>query len=407
MAVQGVFCASLVILSLLSTCLSASLTVEVTVPLQPITVGGVLPIQCQISNMDHNSEFTVKIIRVNNGRTEELTSGIAYLPSSLEDRVFVTKRNMPRGIQVYFMTIVDITIVDRGEYFCKVLKFRGANYVTVAEDKSNVEIYHLPNSLYPQCSSTPTVIENMNENVQLKLTCVSANGVPAVNLRWIDNSYKEMFSWDRTLPGDDTVSAEIDLPTESSLHGSTYTCEMTSPGFPDVKRTCKIGPITMHPNFRPKEITHVQSGKDNFSSTDNCKNCGSSKKIVFLKVLIIGASMLCVLFLITTIIMAYLYHSKCSSSRSTRVRRRNNARSNSRNARNVVTTQRDGVYLSLQKSHERSSWYIPPSNTSSLDRTSQVFMTVDDPRDPGSGNKVQLPKEIFDELCRTLQPKKV
>ena len=408
MAVQGVFCASLVILSLLSACSSGPLKVDVTVPLQPITVGGVLPIQCQISNMDHNSDFTVKMFRVTNGRTEELTTGIAYIPSSLGNRVFVTKRNMPRGIHVYFMTIIDITVLDHGEYFCKVYKLRGADYVKVAEGSSNVEIYFLPNSLYPQCSSTPSVIENMNENVELKLKCVSANGVPTVNLRWIDNSNEEMFSWDRTHANDGTVSAETDIPTKSSLHGTTYTCEMTSPGFPDVKRTCKIGPITMHPNFRPKEtgIAHDQSGKNNLSSSDNCKNC-SSKKIVFLKVLIIGASMLCVLFLITTIIMAYLYHSKCSTSRGTKVRRRNNARRNSRNARNVVTTQRDGVYLSLQKSHERSSWYIPPSNTSSLDRTSQVFMTVDDPRDPGSGNKVQLPKEIFDELCRTLQPKKV
>ena len=311
MAVQGVFCASLVTLSLLSTCSSGSLKVDVTVPLQPVTVGGVLPIHCQISNMDHNSDFNVRMFRVTNGRTEVLTTDIAYT-SSLGNRVFVTRRSMPSGILVYFMTIIDITVLDHGEYFCKVYKLRGADYVKVAEGSSNVEIYFLPNSLYPQCSSTPTVIENMNEDSPLKLKCVSANGVPTVNLRWIDSS-NEMFSWDRTHANDGTVSAEIIIRTKSSLHGTTYTCEMTSPGFPDVKRTCKIGPITMHPNFRPNEtgitmhpnfrpnetgIAHDQSGKNNLSSSDNCKNC-SSKKIVFLKVLFIGASMLRVLLTVS------------------------------------------------------------------------------------------------------------
>ena len=51
-------------------------TVELTIPVHPVTVGGILAIKCQISNMEN--DHTVKMLRVINGRTEELATDIRY-----------------------------------------------------------------------------------------------------------------------------------------------------------------------------------------------------------------------------------------------------------------------------------------------------------------------------------------
>ena len=191
MAVLCILCALLVFLTVFSMSTSVTTTVEVTISVRPVTIGGILAIQCQIRNMEEG--YTVRMLRVVNGQTEEISNGITYIPSSLGQRVFVSKRTMPGGNTVYFMTITDVSLLDHGEYLCKVYGLSGGDYVKVAEGSNNVEIYFLPNSIYPQCQSTPAVTENMNENVELKLTCLSSKGSPAVNLGWIDNLNQEIF----------------------------------------------------------------------------------------------------------------------------------------------------------------------------------------------------------------------
>ena len=142
--------------------------------------------------------------------TEQLTSGSLYKESSLQQRIFLARRNTPGGITVFFATIVNASLLDGGEYFYKVYFLSGTDHVKVTEGSEDVDVYFLPYSIYPQCQSTPAVVENMNENVPLELTCISAKGNPAVELRWIDNSNQEISS--RSTAYDDTVSAEIIVP---------------------------------------------------------------------------------------------------------------------------------------------------------------------------------------------------
>ena len=78
------FCALPVLLYCIA--VSVSTKVEVSVPVHPVTVGGILAIQCKISDMDEN--HTVKMLRVTDESTEELTSGLRYSLPSLEHRVF-------------------------------------------------------------------------------------------------------------------------------------------------------------------------------------------------------------------------------------------------------------------------------------------------------------------------------
>ena len=370
-------------------------TVEVTVPVHPVVVGGILTIQCQIRGMQE--DHTVKMLRVINDRTEEIATDMRYDSLSLGERYFITKRTLAGSNMVYFMTIVGITTLDEGEYLFKVYSLSGGEYDKVAEGSTNVEIYHLPDSIYPQCYSSPAIRENLDENVELKLTCISAKGSPAVSLRWIDNSNQDMFS--RSIAKDDTVTSEFSRRTSVSLDRTLFICEMTSPGFPDFKRTCHIGPLTINKPTRndktvvvPPMIATQATKQNTLISTDCNRDCPEDNKytILYLSVATVGAAMLCAVFLITTIVMCYKYYNVSSEVRKTQTR-------------NI--TSFDGsepVYVSLQgrmepSIPERRSVYKEPDRSS-------TYMSVEDPNNPG--NKVLMPKEVFEEFYNSLSLKK-
>ena len=251
MAALSTFCVLLALLLFSMLPEIFATTVEVTVPVHPVTSGGILAIQCQILNMEE--DYIVKMFHVTKTSSQEMTTGMSYVASSFGQRIFLVRRNVPGGITVFFTTIVDVSILDQGEYLCRVYTLSGRDYVKVAEDAADVEIYFLPDSIYPQCQSEPVITENMQEDVQLKLTCISAKGAPAVSLRWIDNSNQEMFS--RTKSQGDTFFSEFNLRTSTSIHNTIFICEMTSAGFTDFKRTCKIGPITIRTNTHSQDTT--------------------------------------------------------------------------------------------------------------------------------------------------------
>ena len=373
--------------------------VEVTVQVNPVMVGGILPIQCKIS--DIADDHRVKILRVTDDQTEEIASGLDYFSSSFGQRVFITERRMSGGILMYFMTIIDISMLDKGEYYCQVYALSGADSVKVAEGLTNVEIYFLPDSIYPICDSTPAATQSLNVGAQLKLSCISAKGAPPVTLRWIDNSNQEISS--RSKIQDDTVSSESSLWTAPSHQNKVFICEMTSPGFQDIKRSCKIGPITIKKatqndniNVLPPVVTQPTKTKTVISN-DCSSECPKDNKytILYLSVSTVSAAILCVVFLTTTIIWCYKYHNISSEIGETQI--------------NITSCDgSEPVYVSLQKRQEpeRRSLYMEPERSAIYrepDRSS-TYMSVEDPNNPGS--KVLMPKEVFEEFYNSLRLKK-
>ncbi len=382
MAAVMVIGAVLWILRILSK--TEAVTVELTLPVHPVTVGGVLGIQCEIQNMEEGYEAS--LLRNTNGLTERLTSGITYVPSSLGQRVFVTERSMPGGIRVYFMTIVDTSLLDSGKYSCKVINLEELD--KFAEDSIDVEIFQLPDSIYPQCQSTPAEITNIRENVDLRFTCISSKGVPSADLRWKTTANLDIAS--RNQERDNTVSSEFYVRISKHHDGALFICEMTSSGFPDFMRTYQIGPITVQKGSQPSNKptsallpapvlpTKGTKQETDISCNTKCPS-GDNFTILYLSVATIGAGMLCLLFLTTTIIWCSKY---------------NKITAQARRSSEINVSPGDGsepVYVSLQRRPDEER------NT--------TFMTVEDPNNPG--NKVLMPKEVMDEFYRSLSLKKV
>lgn len=382
-AAIGVLCLMLIFASSLSKIEAA--TVRVTIPIQPVTVGGVLPIQCDIQ--DYENHHKMKMFRVINDQTEELTSDARYMSDVLGQRYFVTRKQMANRNMIYFMSIVDASVLDEGEYLCKVYTLTGGDYIKIAEGSIDAKLYFLPNIVYPQCTSTTSITRNMQENVPFDLKCISSIGSPAVNLQWINSLNQESIR-SRDTTTDDTVTSEINLMTSLSLDGSVFICEMTSDGFSDVKRTCQIGPITIE-----KPVTQISTDIQNPimpTQSDNnqvlitgppcIEECPNNEyMIVYLSMATICASILCLVFLITTIIMCCKYQNKSDEIR---------------NAERRHVTTCDGsepVYVSLQARPDPGqlpAYFDRRPLYKETDR-STGYMSVEDPNNPG--NKILMP----------------
>ena len=358
-------------------------TVEVTTPLSPVIVGGVLAVQCKIWDIQNGD--TVVITRTFDGGAEQISSSDNILRSSVQDRVFLAIRTFSDGSVLYFLTMLDIRASDSGEYACSISRMSGAIPSAIDHDSIDIEIFSFPDKSQPSCMGNPQSLMLMEGSI-LELTCSSyTRTIPIVNLIWRSlSTYEYLQSTD--LSEGDSVVSNLHITIQREHHGTIFRCEMTSQGFPDRMQSCEIGPISVmsvadnvNRDFalttaKPKDVISLKTSEP----TEDCQNtCKSSSDTVFyLTVSTATICLLAIVFLITTIIMCCKYNSI-----STRVTQRR--------APSPPSLASDPVYVSLQR-----------RNTNE-----RVYMTLEDPNNPDG--KVLLPKEVFDEFYnRTLTLRK-
>ena len=366
--------------------LSAETRVELTSAVHPVTVGGILAIQCQVWQM--RDGHIVDLVRVLiNGRTDPLSLQGNYVSqSSLGQRGYLAKRTFADGSMVLFLTVVDILPDDQGIYLCKVYSDLHGNYVDIARDSTNIEIYSFPSSPYPTCKSAPNT-QSIQGNGKLTLTCTSEKGFPVAELNWSCSMNDVHFNIYNS-QSEDSVTSEITVTADSTHNGAVFICKLTSPGFPDRVRSCTYGPLTGLTNAGDKNI--IVSTKPSLNVLQSNHNEGSPKtikcntpcphddpySILYWAVACVGTTILMFIFLTTTIIYCCKYQKTSGEIVA---------------AENSFTSC-DGsepVYVSLQRRQpERNS----------------MFMSVEDPNNPG--NKVLMPREMFDEFYRSLSLKK-
>ncbi|XP_072031294.1 uncharacterized protein [Amphiura filiformis] len=352
----------LILCSSLSSLMDAAQTrVSISTPTSPVSVGGILAIQCQV--WDIQPHFTIRIFRVSNGRTEQLTNGGIIL-SSDKSNMFLATRTFPDRSSVYFLTMTDIIEDDQGEYICRVIDVTESSRIN--EDSLNVELYSLPSNQYPICNSIPNQPIALNIGDRMTLKCTSEKGIPTVQMKWRNTNSAGYLSSYETMDGN-LIRSEVITEVDQSFNGAVFQCEITSDGFPDWKRICIIGPITVrshHINVNEKPRTEFENKKnqepiDKLSLRESCGQCPSSNDMLesYLTVATVGTGLLTIIFLITTIIMCRKYH--------------NISEQTLRQPARVLTSQQsvEPVYVSLQRR---------PQSTYS----EREYMTLEDPNNP-------------------------
>ena len=361
------------------------MTVEVTSPYRPITVGGILVISCEITNMQ--ASYTVSFFRELNGDTDkisEISEDDVYYSSSVYERIFISKRATSGSTTVYFMTLVDVSNDDRGEYICSIFSMKNRRFVEIATNSITIEIVSFPSIGYPSCQSFPNKIR-VNEGTKLRFVCSSEKTNAIVKLQWSINN-KDILSDINDINNEDTISSEATVVTKRSHNGASFVCTMTSSGFPERRRSCSIGPITVishsfeHVDIKIGSKDGELSDYSDLLVSNGCDSQCSSEDaniVTYLAAGTMGATILMFTFLTTTIIPCCKY---CKISGEVRAVQRN-------------VSCGDGsepVYVSLQRRPEP-------------DRSS-MYMSIEDPNNPG--NKVLMPREIFEEFYRSLSLKR-
>ena len=366
-------------------CVGATVRVEVTTPINSVTVGDILAVQCQV--WDIQEGYKVTIVRVVDGTGEQITSDDDILSSSVSDRVFLSIRTFSGGSRVYFLTMLDVSPSDRGEYGCTVSRLSGLGSVLIAQDSVSVYIHQFPDTTQPKCTSNPDD-SILTEGSRLELTCATYKTVPVVRLRWRLISTYQYLQSHNTSDKDNLFSVLVVKATKL-YKGAVFECEMTSPGFPDRKQFCQIGPLTVIESnddhgpgsnlitINPGISSSVTTAPSNSLSKDCENTCPSSSfTILILTLSTMATCILTIIFLITTIVMCCKYHDI-------------SAQVNRDRSQYTQSRELDPVYVSLQRRREQE----------------QVYMTLEDPNNPEG--KVLLPKEVFDQFYnRTLTLRK-
>ncbi len=373
------------------------------------TIGGMLAIQCQVWNM--RDTYKVNFFHDVDGHTEQVTLiNNHYAPTSLGQRSYMAKRTFPDGSHCFFLTIVDVEYRDEGKFICKVYSFTNGLFNDIAQDSKVIQMNTFPATKYPSCQSTPDIAYVTVGN-RLLLKCTSERTFPLVTLTWSSSSDSSITYNNRNTTANYEVSFESSMVLKPSHNGAVFVCTMTIPRFPDRERSCIIGPIEIiHDSSGTIVGTNPATGVVNSSKNKGIlsKTCDMSCPqdnqitLFYWAVALVGTTILMLIFLTTTIIWCCKYHS-ISNDVTPPVERR----SVTYTSGDVV----DPVYVSLQRrtEHDRSSTYStyvtrPDPDRSSTYSSYSSYMTVEDPRNPG--NKVVMPKEVFDEFYRSLSLKK-
>ena len=300
----------------------AETRVELTSQVHPVTIGGILAIQCQVWKLKDG--YKVDLLRVlDNGDTDPLTvRGNYQAQSSFEQRGFFAKRTFSDGSMVLLLTAIDILQTDQGSYLCKVYTDVHGNTEEITRDTIDIEIYRFPSNSYPSCNSAPDthIIQGSKD---VKLTCSSEKGFPVVELNWSCTKGDVHFNIYNS-QSDDSVSSELTVTIDATHSGAVFVCNLTSPGFPDRVRLCAYGPFTVSSKADDNNvvlshgpgINTIQDPKSNqnegSSKTTTCNvSCPADDpyNILYWAVACVGTSILMLIFLSTTIIYCCKYQT--------------------------------------------------------------------------------------------------
>ena len=239
--------------------INASITLEVSSPGE-VKENGLLVFMCQIWNLD-SAIHNVQLSREVNGIHQSLTWNDNYETFDGEqqiersERMYLAKRLQEDTSIIYFLSILDITKEDTGDYFCQVIQTTGG-LKEYGSKSIHIDVQYVPSEIYPKCTPHPAPV--LIEGISVDFNCTSEQGNPDITIQW-HRSNKDIPVFVQH-NGKDVVYSELTFTPTSDDDGAIFICQLTSSAFPDFIQTCFVGPVAVRSD---KTKTEVQpSGTD-------------------------------------------------------------------------------------------------------------------------------------------------
>ena len=168
----------LYVLVLLTICGTfAEVEIVTTAPVNPVKAGGILSIHCQVNGLESGQSITLSRQLKDSSQIDRLSWDLTLTVQ--DDRIFLAMRQLEDGSLVYFLSVLQVTIADKGMYICTV---SASNLKVVAEESIDIEVQHFPDDPHPECFPPDKMQVEVGELVAM--SCVSEAGYPVVDISW-------------------------------------------------------------------------------------------------------------------------------------------------------------------------------------------------------------------------------
>ena len=232
---------------------SASITLEVSSPGE-VKENEVLVFMCQIWNLD-SAIHNVQLSREVNGIHQSLTWNDNYETVDGEqqieqsERMYLAKRQQEDTSIIYFLSILDITKDDSGDYFCQVIQTRG-EIKEHGSESIHISVQYVPSEIYPECTPHPAPV--LDVGISTVFNCTSKQANPELTMQW-KRSEKDI-PVSVQYSDNDVVYSELTLTPTSDDDEAIFICQLTSSAFPDFTKTCFVGPVTVRSDKTKTEV---------------------------------------------------------------------------------------------------------------------------------------------------------
>ena len=280
-ATKLAFC-FLLCLETISTVFAASqLEINLFAPVNPVNQDGFMSIYCQIWNLQDTYEVTMSR-RLKGSQHMNTLSYSKSVLGEIDDRFMLAVRTLNDGSTVYFLSILEVTRFDEGDYVCKVRE--GDTVVGVST--VTVEVNFFPEESSPLCSSSLGLKIVVNEGEEIILNCSSTVGKPSVDFKWTSTGVHSKFQRSSSVNGIETDGLSSILRYRPSIgdNGAIFMCEILSPAFPEItRRGCHIGPIKVERDvanmFLPPTVSQMEDNEMTDITDDNNNNVGNTNVV--------------------------------------------------------------------------------------------------------------------------------
>ena len=390
----------------------AATRIEVSVRGEPITVNGLLVVQCKVWDVPERAMITLELEKID-GRIVDIANGVYKSESGVNvnqnaDRRYYLSTRTIGDATIYFLTVTQVTADDEGSYICTSFARETRK---VEAHKAVVKLRYFPNNQYPVCSDTPRNPIRIPDNRYLTLRCTTNMGNPPVNISWHHGSNNANIS-ERQWKEDDELISERRHTLTMEDQNAVFICRISSDMFWGRSEICQVGPLRLYsdeypdPGDQPLSVDNggglqVSAPPSNTAKAGlNCKQetCERSFKVHVLIIAVGFTTILCLVFIITTIIMCYKYKAKREA-----VKQKDN--------NGTVVRRRSSQNMSTLNSGPSSSTYgyVRTPRPGSMTRprpasvgTEPIYMTLEPPEPASNRNSIVIPKEIYDKYTLSI-----